>query len=232
MNTEYLDGDEVPPSHQKKVKNETVEEQPQLTKRLQNSPQITNKIKISTKDCVSEILKQEQGNWKRISKNKQLTPRSPTRYKYNEDSYLREFKNKDNNRLAFVYATDTEIRKVEITEPVTVTEYISIKEMEPLDNPIKTIESYLRGIWDDNTLSTDSQSDIIASTYIANMDEDLCRQDFENFQINKAENYAITISHNGYMQVPIQANYRTMKNGLLYLDFENIKVGTYEVNES
>lgn len=174
--------------------------------------------KITTKDCVTEINKQEKGNWKRVSKNRFMS--------CSELENVREFKNKDNNKLAFVYSTETEVLKIEITEPITTKEYL---ENKGLANDVKSLIFYIRGSdYNGNNIESDIEyiEEIIATTIVVETnawDEKVIeRQDFENWEIEKLNTNSIRISHGGDWQPCIEAEYRTMKNGLLYIDYSSV----------
>lgn len=180
-------------------------------------------MKIQTKDCVAELNKHSNRKWKRYTKNTVLFQ--------NEPVDLREFHNKEDNLIGFVWATDNLIVKVIITEP-SDTDKVLVMWNGLKDARIKD------GNWSTNDFVAydfiNVNYDLIETipTSKLYMDHDangkgvgtpaIENQDFENVMKGKANENTITCYHGGDWQTPITVTYRLMKNGLYYADFKTL----------
>lgn len=172
-------------------------------------------MKIQTKDCVAELNKHSNRKWKRYTKNTVLFENKPVD--------LREFHNKEDNLIGFVWATNNLIVKVVITEPSDTdkvwwmwdnkrqydkdadTDSIGCELIYKISESIDTIPCF-KGPYPD-----------------AFGDESLLEeQDFENSLDFSVESNKFTCCHGGDWQTPITVTYRLMKNGLYYADFKTL----------
>jgi hypothetical protein len=150
--------------------------------------------KVQTADCVAAILAAgHKAAWKRSAKYRTEDPRElcPD---WGRDCWLREFVNKTDNRIAFVWAFEDQILEVRVLTPAA--------------NARSAVTT------------KDGRKELVASPATVPMvkggDGGWEEQDFENFEITFVEPGVVVVIHGGDWQEPMDVEYRMMSDGNLY----------------